>query len=196
MISPERCHGNRLAIPQHCTKTRMAKTAVIVVSIAVLGTLSGLAYVGANRDEPVATAIEPSPLPAPAPEVIEQQAAPAQPLPTRPAETKDVARWIADTQSYDAKTRATAIEALASAPKAQAIPALERVLESGEPQVDRQIALRSLHTLALSNGDSDGVIRDVIRHAMYHSEDEGVTQSAQAFLEDIEAEFDDRAQRR
>lgn len=110
---------------------------------------------------------------------------PAEPTPQ--ITTDNVARWIADTQSNDAKTRAAAIEALANAPKAQAIPALERVLESGEPQVDRQIALQSLHKLALSDGDSTGQIRAVIRHAIYHGDDEGVTQSAQAFLEDIEA---------
>ncbi len=103
---------------------------------------------------------------------------------------------IADTQSNDPRLRAAAIEALANAPKAQALPALERVLESGEPQVDRQIALRSLHSLALNDGDETGAIRDAIRHALYHSDDENVTQSAQAFLEDIEAEFEDRAQRR
>ena len=67
------------------------------------------------------------------------------------------------------------------------MPALERVLESGEPQVDRQIALQSLHALALNEGDDNNRIRDAIRHAMYHSDDEGVTQSAQSFLEDIEA---------
>jgi hypothetical protein len=158
----------------------------------MLGTLSGLAYVHANRDEsrsveaaspPVHAAVEPttSPVePSPWPEVSE----PAQPA--RQVATDDVTRWIADTQSNDAKTRAAAIEALANGPKSQALPVLKRVLESGEPQIDRQIALQSLHKLALSDGDNTGQIRDAIRHAMYHSDDEGVTQSAQAFLEDIE----------
>jgi hypothetical protein len=170
----------------------MAQTSVIVVSLAMLGTLSGLAYVHANRDESrsveAATptghaAVEPTTSPvesSPTPEVSE----PAQPA--RQVDTDDVTRWIADTQSNDAKTRAAAIEALANAPKSQALPALKRVLESGEPQIDRQIALKSLHKLALSDGDNTGQIRDTIRHAMYHSDDEGVTQSAQAFLEDIE----------
>src|SRR5688500_8045774 len=119
----------------------MAQTSVIVVSLAMLGTLSGLAYVHANRDESrsvaaasptVHAAVEPttSPVePSPAPEVRE----PVQPA--RQVATNDVPRWISDTQSNDAKTRAAAIEALANAPKSQALPALKRVLESGEPQI-------------------------------------------------------------
>jgi hypothetical protein len=172
---------------------RMAKTSVIVVSLAVLGTLSGLAYVHANREdaarpEMIGTAVAarthfeaPS-----APAVSTQEEAPAQEASTRQAASADVERWIVDTKSNDAKTRAAAIAALANAPKTRAMPALERVLESGEPQVDRQLALQSLHTLALSDGDENGRIRDAIRHAIYHSDDEGVTQSAQAFLDDIE----------
>lgn len=104
-----------------------------------------------------------------------------------------IARWIADTQSTDATTRAIAIAALAEAPKSQAVSALERVLEVGEAQVDRQIALRSLHLLALGEGDGDGAIRDVLRHALYHGDDEEVTQSAQAVIDDIETEFALRA---
>lgn len=98
-------------------------------------------------------------------------------------------RWIADTTSPDARTRAAAIAALAEAPKAKAVPALEQVLDVGEPEIDRQIALRSLHTLALRQGDDDGRIRDVMRGVVYHGDDEGSSASAQAFLEDIEAEF-------
>jgi HEAT repeat protein len=166
----------------------MAQLSVVVVSVAILATLGGLAYVHANRDEPMRVEIPRvveaarGPVEAPAAPEVSTLAEPA-----RQMKTDDVTRWIADTQHNDAKTRAAAIEALASAPKSQAVPALERVLESGEPQVDRQIALQSLHKLALSDGDNSGQIRDVIRHAMYHSDDEGVTQSAQAILEDIEA---------
>lgn len=113
----------------------------------------------------------------------------AESIPVRDTSPSTIARWIADTQSTDAKTRAAAIVALAAAPKAQAVPALKRVLEVGEPQVDRQIAVRSLHVLALQQADDDGAIRDVLRDAVYHGDDEGVTQSAQAVLEDIETEF-------
>ena len=171
----------------------MAQTSVIVVSLAALGTLGGLAYMHANRDEPKRAEIVVSPA---AHAAEEAPPAPEVSKPAEPADqitTVDVTRWVADTQSTDAKTRAAAIEALANAPKSQAVPALKRVLESGEPQVDRQIALQSLHKLALIDGDNTGQIRDAIRHALYHSDDEGVTQSAQAVLEDIEAALAERA---
>ncbi|HEY0686367.1 MAG TPA: hypothetical protein VGD45_28780 [Steroidobacter sp.] len=113
---------------------------------------------------------------------------------TNVAPPESVAQWIKDTQSSDAKTRAAAIAALADAPKAQAMPALERVLETGEPDVDRHIALRSMHALALRDGDATGQIRDVMRHAIYHGDDDGVTQTAQSLLDDIEAEFATREQ--
>lgn len=171
----------------------MAQTSVIVVSLAMLlGTLGGLAYVHANRDEP--TRVETHSAGTSTPKAAEIPPAVEVIKPAEQAHlitTDDVSRWIADTQSYDAKTRASAIEALANAPTSQAVPALKRVLESGEQQVDRQIALHSLYELALKDGDNTGVIRDAIRHAMYHSDDEGVTQSAQAFLEDIEAALAD-----
>jgi hypothetical protein len=171
----------------------MAQTSVIVVSLAALGTLGGFVYIHANRDEPGSAEIVMSP----AAHTVE--GAPPAPEVSKPAEpahqitTVDVTRWVVDTQSTDAKTRAAAIEALANAPKSQAVPALKRVLESGEPQVDRQIALQSLHKLALSDGDNTGQIRDAIRHALYHSDDEGVSQSAQAVLEDIEAAIAEQA---
>jgi hypothetical protein len=183
----------------------MMQTSVIVVSLAVLGTLGGLAYVHASREDaattevpstavPAAMESSPSHVEAAAPAVSKSEQMPAQPSSTRQIASADVERWIVDTRSNDAQVRAAAIAALANAPKAQALPALGRVLESGEPQVDRQIALQSLHTLALNDGDDNGNIRDVIRHAMYHSDDESVTQSAQALLEDIETALDARAQ--
>lgn len=109
--------------------------------------------------------------------------------PSRETNPANIARWIADTQSTDPKMRAAAIAALAEVPKAEAVPALKRVLTVGEPQVDRQIAVRSLHVLALQQDDDDGAIRNVLRDAVYHGDDEGVTDSARAVLEDIEAEF-------
>jgi hypothetical protein len=183
----------------------MAQSIVIVATLTTIGALGGLAYLHASRSdqakaevpstaaatatESTRTAVEAPPVP----ETGKLDTQPTQPVPVRQITTDDVTRWVAETQSNDAKSRAAAIEALANAPKARAIPALERVLESGDPQVDRQIALRSLHTLALKDGDDTGAIRDVIRHAMYHTDDEAVTQSAQAFLEDIEAALTERA---
>lgn len=167
---------------------------MIVVTLAALIALGGMAYVHANREE-TATVSTPAVKRTETPVIIasKPEEPPPQPASTPQTTADDVTRWIADTQSHDAKTRAAAISALASAPKAQAIPALERVLESGEPQVDRQIALQSLHALALNEGDDNNRIRDAMRHAMYHSDDEGVTQSAQALLEDIEAALVERA---
>jgi hypothetical protein len=71
----------------------------------------------------------------------------------------------------------------------QAVPVLKQVIETGEPGTDRQIALQSLHTLALAQGDQDERIRTVLRSAIYHGDDEEASQSAQALLEDIENEF-------
>ena len=176
----------------------------LVTKVTMLAVAVALAYAVANRpksdgaDEARTTSV---------PVVAEPPAKPIEEtsLPvTMPAETKvesaeavrtpanNVAQLITNTQSNDAKTRADAIQALATAPKAQALPALKRVLESGEPQVDRQIALRSLHVMALNDGDDTGAIRDTIRYAVYHSDDEGVTQNAQALLEDIEAALAER----
>lgn len=189
----------------------MARPSVIITMLAMAAALGGLVYFHASRlgadgsDEPTLATTAPKPAPAPpvaaqTPVVAETEpqvdapantpAAPASP----PPPTDDFSRWIAETQSSDAKTRAAAIAALVNVPKERSVPVLERVLESGEPQVDRQIALRSLHSMALNDGDKDGAIRDVIRQAMYHSDDAAVTQSAQSVLEDIEAALAEMAQ--
>jgi hypothetical protein len=184
----------------------LPRTSVAIALLAMTGAIAGLAYFHANRSD--------SGAPEQTMSVASRPAAPARSSGERPANispaapvaqsgsppqdavqnagTDNVARWIAGTRDTDPRTRAAAIAALAEAPKAQALPALSRVLESGEAQVDRQIALRSLYTLALNDRDEDGVIRDAIRHAIYHSDDEGVAQSAQALLEDIEAAFAER----
>ena len=107
--------------------------------------------------------------------------------PAAPASaTKTTAQWILDTSSGDAATRAAAIEALATAPRAEALPVLGRLLIDGEPQVDRVLALRSLRDLALNQGDADGAIRDAIRHAIYHGDDLTKVDDVQEALEIIE----------
>ncbi|MET0533032.1 MAG: hypothetical protein ABW171_02305 [Steroidobacter sp.] len=181
----------------------MARPSVIVFTLATVGAVAGLGYFHLNRTSadgesetthdvvvPTSRVVSATPTEAtviaPTNDVGVDAPAEDQQLST-PQTDDDFSRWVAETQSNDAKTRATAIAALVNVPKAQSVPALERVLESGEPQVDRQIALRSLQTLALNDGDQDGVIRGVIRHAMYHSDDQTVSQSAQAMLEEIEA---------
>lgn len=184
----------------------MPRTSVLITVLAMAVAVAGLAYIHGSREDhndavtapsPASTPIakEPMPVAADVPsEAALDTATSSAPLPTHPITTSDsITRWITDTTSLDARTRAAAIAALANAPKEQAAPALKRVLETGEPQVDRQIALRSLYTIAVNDGDQDGMVRDVIRQAIYHSDDEGVTQTAQALLEDIEAEFAQRA---
>jgi len=179
----------------------MARIPVVAI-VAMLAAAVGIAYVKTNRSKPdddneAKTASAPVVTGAPAkPIEAPPVATTAKPVEAvrAPSSPNDVVQWIANTQSSDAKTRADAIQALANAPKAQALPALKRVLESGEPQVDRQIALRSLHVLALNDGDDTGTIRDTIRYAVYHSDDEGAAQSAQAYLEDIEAVLAERTE--
>jgi hypothetical protein len=164
----------------------MTRSAFITMSLVGVTVAGMLAYsLGSEREPPVAAerihpaiSDHPTPVAPPEPAHVEPTMVPPAQLTT--------AQAIADTTSPDPRSRAVAIEALAIAPRSQAIPALESVLETGEPQVDRQIALQSLHTLALRQGDADGAIRDVLRGAIYHGDDEGAAQSAQAVLEDIE----------
>lgn len=197
----------------------MMRPSLIVVIMSMLAACGGLAYLHTTREraaEEAAELSQPSRAAADATELSERGASPApnvggaantdaaaQPAPgsanttassTNAITPEMIAQWIKDTESNDARVRAAAIAALADAPKAQAMPALKRVIETGEPNVDRQIALRSLYSLALRDGDNDGRVRDVIRHAIYHGDDDGVTQTAQALLDDIEAEFTQREQ--
>ena len=187
----------------------MRRRPVVVVTLAVAGAIAGLAYSYVARSPASSDEIRPAsgPQPTARSEIANDDArssdtqAPGTPERIEPASAPGttagtIAQWIADTQSTDARVRAAAIAALAEAPKAEALPALKRVLKAGEPEVDRQIAVRSLHVLALREADDDGAIRNVLRDAMYHGDDDGVTQSAQAVLEDIEAEFALRASSR
>ena len=137
---------------------------------------------------PVATTLAQVDVPTPKPRdssaapVRIADAAPAASTPT--AET--VSQWIADTMSGDAAKRATAIAALADAPKAQAVPVLRRLLIDAEPQVDRPLALRSLRDLALNQGDADGTIREAVRNAIYHGDDLTKADEIQEVLDIIE----------
>lgn len=97
----------------------------------------------------------------------------------------DVARLAEDVADADAGRRASAIDALAAAPEADALPVLQKVLGGGG-DVDRQLALSSLHALALRQGDAGGAIRELLRQAIYDGGDEAVASGAQVALEDIE----------
>ncbi|MDY6945354.1 MAG: HEAT repeat domain-containing protein [Pseudomonadota bacterium] len=192
------------------------RPSVVVVSLTMLAACGGLAYLHAAREQSAGQAAgvsQPMRRDTPAAEPSVQAAAPANAvgastdtaapaLPSSGAATssvpaatpKTIEQWIEDTRSTDPKVRAAAIAALANAPTAQALPALERVLETGEPNVDRHIALRSMHALALRDGDTNGQIRDVMRQAIYHGDDDAVTQTAQSLIDDLEAEFSERTQ--
>jgi len=97
-----------------------------------------------------------------------------------------VGKWVAAAAGDDAKAREAAITALAKAPRAQAIPALTRVLKSGDPGTDKPLALRSLRTLAIDQGDADNRIREVLRDAVYHGDEESLVQGAQSTLDEVE----------
>lgn len=189
------------------------RPSVIVAATGMLAACGGLAYLHTSREVPAADAIATQPdevTKTEAPAAASTNAAVAstgtetQAIPRSEGTTateapsaaleprKSIAQWIEDTQSTDPKVRAAAIAALGDAPTAQVLPALKRVLESGEPNVDRHIALRSMHSLALRDGDANEQIRDTMRHAIYHGDDDGVTQTAQSLLDDIEAEFTQR----
>jgi hypothetical protein len=110
----------------------------------------------------------------------------APPPSSQAASSNAVAQLQADVTGNDPAKRTAAIAALASAPRSQALPALRRVLSAGETDADRRLALISLHTLARNQGDADGGIREAIRDAIYHGDNEDVTSAAQAVLGDVE----------
>ena len=118
----------------------------------------------------------------------EQIVSPSQDQPTAtPAAASDaLAKWLKDATGNDAEARAAAITALAQAPRLDAIPVLQRVLTDGEPTVDRPLALESLGTLALNQGDSDDLIRSALRNTVYDGNDEAISQSAVDVLAEIE----------
>jgi HEAT repeat protein len=189
------------------------RPSVIVISLGMLAACGGLAYIQASRESPDAAGITPataSPsLESTAAETSRTEpttatsAAAAEnstesesaPVPNAAPPAPDtVEQWIKDTQHSDPKIRAAAIANLANAPKAQALPALKEVIDTGEPDVDRHIALRSLHALALRDGDRDSQIRDLMRRAIYHSDNDGVSQTAQSLLDDVEAALAEQEQ--
>jgi hypothetical protein len=103
-----------------------------------------------------------------------------------PVSAQDVERWTTEASGGDAGKRAAAITALAQAPVAQALPILRRVLMNGEPSADRPLALQSLRDLALNHGDPQSAIRNAIREAIYHGDDQTMAADAQEALDVIE----------
>lgn len=124
-------------------------------------------------------------------EVVNASATQGKWLP--PTATAEEARqWSLDATSDDIGARSAAIAALATAPAALAVPVLRRVLVGGDSDV-RLLALQSLQTLALQQGDADGKIRDALRDAIYHGDDEAGTRSAQTALDVVEHNTDSAA---
>lgn len=114
-------------------------------------------------------------------------AAKAPPLPAPSAEA--VAQWLIDAEGSDADRRAAAIIALAGAPKAEAVPVLQKIIKGSVDQ-ERQLALGSLHALALRQGDGDDEIRTVLRLTIYDGDEGPIANSAQAVLDNIESDPD------
>lgn len=193
------------------------RPSVITATLGMLAACGGLVYMQSTRQSPesaaapaaatatpsqqtstpdsVSTAATPSTNATAATEIASASSAAAAETKPQASRPDTVEQWIKDTEDSDAKIRAAAIAKLANAPKAQAVPALKNVLDSGEPEVDRHIALRSLHALALRDGDSNGQVRDVMRRAIYHSDNDGVTQTAQSLLDDVEAALAEQQQK-
>ena len=103
-----------------------------------------------------------------------------------PVSDDQVSQWLKDAAGGDAGKRAAAITGLANAPVSQALPVLRRVLMNGEPRVDRPLALQSLRDLALNHGDPQSSIRNAIREAIYHGDDQTMSADAQEALDVIE----------
>jgi hypothetical protein len=107
---------------------------------------------------------------------------------TVPSPQKSVAKLIAEANAEDPTTRAAAIDALAAAPKARAAPVLQALLSASASE-DRQLALNSLHTLALNQGDDDGAIRSVFRNAIYDGDDGELAVNAQLALDELDRDL-------
>jgi hypothetical protein len=161
------------------------------ILVVVLAAIGGLAYAFWKRDFETPTDLKvvaaADPLPA------RQAAAPAAETPAdaasaspAPVNADDVTRWIAEATGGDAARRAAAITALAQVPASQALPVLRRVLMNGEPAVDRPLALQSLRDLALNRGDPESSIRNAIREAIYHGDDQTMAGDAQEALDVID----------
>jgi hypothetical protein len=183
----------------------LSRSSLVSVALFAAGALSVVGYGYITRDE-AARVVPSAPAahqPSMATPLVQAYASetPAQPS-TPPADEtppgnekapavvtrETVSSWIAQATGADAARRAAAIDALGTAPKAQALPALAQVLETAD-ESDRPRALRSLRTLAQRQGDEDDRIRSVVRKIVYHGGDEDVVQTAQAALQDIERDL-------
>jgi len=170
---------------------------LVFTALIAAASIGALAYSLAARDPAPVPASAGAPQPAPArPRAPPPRGEPAtqsteQGLPAEsapgPVSSDALGKLIAGTTSSDPKARAAAIESLANLPKEQALPVLNGVLNSGEPKTDRPLALRSLRTLAMRQGDEDRVIRNLVLQTAYHSDDEDIARAAQDTYGEIES---------
>lgn len=181
--------------------TRFFYTTALFAVLLALAAMLG--YFEENQQEPVPGIAEISPVAedeflAPQPDAAntydetgdparEQASAKSAPD-TALSNPPNVERSIDAALGDDPDARAAAIGALALAPKAQALPVLQKILNAGI-DADRQFALNSLHTLALREGDSDGEIQNVLRLSIYDGDDT-IALGAQIVLEEIERNTD------
>jgi len=159
--------------------------AVLLALAAMFG------YFEQDRDEPTQApslaVAEEQPLPRPDHAQVARDTviSSAKPAPdSAPPKPKNLEHSINAALGDDPDARAAAIGALALAPKAQALPVLQKILTAGI-DADRQFALSSLHALALREGDADGEIQNVLRLSIYDGDDT-LASSAQIVLEEIE----------
>lgn len=109
--------------------------------------------------------------------------------PPPPLAPLSVDEMVVNATQSDGETRAAAIAALGNAPRDEALPALESLINTADDE-GRALAMQALRTLALNQGDEDGRIRDAVRKVIYHGSDETGTASAQAALDGIERDLD------
>jgi hypothetical protein len=168
--------------PENSQRGTLIGVAVIIAGGVVAGLL-----LGRGDTEPTALRVaavdtpKPPPMRAATPAAASKPAAPAVPL----LSEAELVALADDSMSGPASSRLAAIDRLSRAPRDQALPLLKRVLLNGEPGVDRPAALQALRELALSQGDGDQRIRDAVREAIYHGDDENLATDAQEVLDVI-----------
>lgn len=103
------------------------------------------------------------------------------------ADTAELDRTLAEAMGDFAEQRLAAIQRLADAPRARALPVLLTLLETGPLLADRQAALDALLAQARQQGDSDGRIHDALRDRVYDGNDEAVSARAAEVLEQLDS---------
>ena len=148
----------------------MSRQTLTLAGFFAAGCLAVVGYSLVTRVEPAAeqaprplvTASLATPTPAPSPpnEAFPSPAEPAQATPAAPA--AGVSAWLVDATGEDAKARTYAIPRSPALRRTLRSRCSKKVLTRGDPEVDGPLALESLQTLALDQGDEDGRVKDVL----------------------------------